>query len=90
MAFFIPPPSYGMVVDNIYRCGLPNELNYTFLERLNLKKIIYLGPGEPDIKLYDFQLLKDSMNFVKDQNVEYVHLGKETQDSWTPLDEEVY
>lgn len=30
------------------------------------------------------------MNFIKDQNIEYVHLGKETQDSWTPLDEEVY
>lgn len=54
MSIYIPPPNYGMIVDNIYRCGLPNGLNYTFLERLMLKKIVYLGPGEPDLKLYYF------------------------------------
>lgn len=47
-ATFIPPLNFGMVEEDLYRSGLPNELNFPFLERLKLKKIIYLAPDDPD------------------------------------------
>lgn len=37
----------GLVAENLYRSGEPNELNLPFLERLRLKTIIYLAPDEP-------------------------------------------
>ena len=39
MARLIPPVNFGMVEENLYRSGLPTELNFPFLERLRLKKL---------------------------------------------------
>lgn len=36
-----------MVEDALYRSGQPNELNFPFMERLQLKKIIFLASEEP-------------------------------------------
>jgi len=43
----IPPINFGCVADDLYRSGVPNELNFPFLEKLHLKKIIYLAPEDP-------------------------------------------
>jgi len=51
MAFFLPPLSYGMVEDELYRSGEPNDLNFPFLERLKLKTVIFLGHDEPSQQL---------------------------------------
>ncbi len=45
---FIPPLNFSAVEEDLYRSGLPNELNFPFLERLGLKKIIYLSVDPPD------------------------------------------
>ena len=37
----------AQVEDNLYRSGHPTELNFPFLERLHLKKILYLSPESP-------------------------------------------
>lgn len=51
-ACYIPPLNFGMVEEDLYRSGAPNELNFPFLERLGLKTIIYLAPDEPDQQLF--------------------------------------
>jgi hypothetical protein len=52
MAHYIPPINYGMVEEDLYRSGQPNVLNFPFLERLNLKTIIWLAPDDPTQQLY--------------------------------------
>lgn len=39
----VPPLNFSLVEDRIYRSGFPINVNYPFLEQLNLKTIIYLG-----------------------------------------------
>ena len=39
----VPPLNFALVEDGIYRSGFPMEINYPFLQQLNLKTIIYLG-----------------------------------------------
>lgn len=40
---YVPPLNFSLVEDGIYRSGFPMPINYPFLERLELKTIIYLG-----------------------------------------------
>uniref|UniRef100_M4C493 protein-tyrosine-phosphatase n=1 Tax=Hyaloperonospora arabidopsidis (strain Emoy2) TaxID=559515 RepID=M4C493_HYAAE len=84
MSYFIPPVNYGMVEEDLYRSGQPNELNFPFLERLNLRTIIYLALEEPNPQ---FQ------SFVEEQEIQLVFLGGNTRmesrrKSWEPLSEE--
>ncbi len=78
---FIPPVNFGMVEEDLYRSGQPNELNFPFLEHLGIKKVIYLSPDEPDSVFFDW---------LKYQQIELIHLGKnETgSSSWNILSEE--
>ena len=39
----VPPLNFDMVAPGVYRSGHPNERNFSFLKRLNLKSIIYLA-----------------------------------------------
>lgn len=38
----VPPANFGMVCDGLYRMGQPNELNFSFMRRLNVKTIVFL------------------------------------------------
>ena len=78
---FISPVNFGMVEEDLYRSGQPNELNFPFLEHLGIKKVIYLSPDEPDSVFFDW---------LKYQQIELIHLGKnETgSSSWNILSEE--
>jgi tyrosine-protein phosphatase OCA1 len=49
-----PPQNFGAVEDGIYRSGLPSELNYRFLESLNLKTVIVLSPESMSIQFSSF------------------------------------
>jgi tyrosine-protein phosphatase OCA1 len=51
MSLYMPPMNFGMVADDLYRSGAPNELNFPFLEKLHLKKIIFLAPDDPSQQL---------------------------------------
>lgn len=84
MSYFIPPVNYGMVEEDLYRSGQPNELNFPFLERLHLKTIIYLALEEPNPQ---FQ------SFVEEQEIQLIYLGGNTRmesrrKAWEPLSEE--
>ncbi|KAI3660086.1 hypothetical protein MP638_002428 [Amoeboaphelidium occidentale] len=78
---YIPPINYGMIEDDLYRSGLPNELNFPFLEKLGLRTVVYLAPEEPHQKF---------LNFVDDQEINLEQLGSVTNSSaWDPVSEEV-
>ncbi|WWD16101.1 hypothetical protein CI109_100526 [Kwoniella shandongensis] len=47
MAKIVPPMNFGLVEDGFYRSAQPSELNFSFLEKLNLKTIIWVGAEEP-------------------------------------------
>ncbi|KAG7662184.1 OCA6 [[Candida] subhashii] len=63
----IPPLRFTTIQTNLYRGGYPREVNFPFLETLELKTIISLTPNpitsETDPKLYEF-IRKHSINLV--------------------------
>lgn len=73
--------NFGMVEDDLYRSGQPNELNFPFLEKLNLKTVIFLAPEEPNQRF---------LNFIDDQEINFQHLGvNAAANAWDPISEEV-
>mmetsp|Transcript_12635 Transcript_12635/g.38670 ORF Transcript_12635/g.38670 Transcript_12635/m.38670 type:complete len:196 (+) Transcript_12635:67-654(+) len=77
----IPPINFGIVEEDLYRSGMPNELNFPFLEKLQLKTVIYLATEDPS---------QQFSNFVDDHGIELVPLGVEGNiSSWKPMSEEV-
>eukprot|EP01135_Chromosphaera_perkinsii_P011375 Nk52_evm20s2391 gene=Nk52_evmTU20s2391 len=78
---FIPPINFGMVEEDFYRSGQPNELNFPFLEKLKLRKIIYLAPDDPSRQL---------LNFVDDHDIDLILLGQldSQHNTWNPISEE--
>lgn len=79
----IPPTNFGIVEEDLYRSGMPNELNFPFLERLQLKTIIYLASDEVSDKLADF---------IDDQGIDLIPLSPDEEDAptaWKPMSEEV-
>jgi hypothetical protein len=52
MSYFVPPCNYGMVEYDLSRSGQCHQLNFPFLERLNLKTVIYLSYDQPSDALY--------------------------------------
>jgi tyrosine-protein phosphatase OCA1 len=47
------PKNFGLVEEDLYRSGQPNELNFPFLDKLGLKTIIVVSPEEPSSRLYE-------------------------------------
>jgi len=77
----MPPVNYGLVEEDLHRSGQPIELNFPFMEKLRLKKVIYLSPDDPDPVF---------LSFLKDQDIEFVRLGNEesARSSWNSISEE--
>ncbi|KAJ8636089.1 hypothetical protein MRB53_010356 [Persea americana] len=51
--FFIPPLNFSMVDTGVFRSGFPNVSNFSFLETLGLRSILYLCPEpypEPNLE----------------------------------------
>ncbi|GAB0489568.1 hypothetical protein MMPV_000792 [Pyropia vietnamensis] len=77
----IPPINFGIVEENVYRSGMPNELNFPFIEKLQLATIIYLAPEEPSPAF---------LAFIDDQSIDMVPLGDEAPSApWKPTSEDV-
>ncbi|KAI7862537.1 putative tyrosine phosphatase family protein [Spinellus fusiger] len=77
---FIPPVNFGMMEEDVYRSGQPNELNFPFLEKLGLKTIAWLAPEEPSQRFLDF---------IDDQEIQFHHLGVVSAvNAWDPITEE--
>ncbi|KAI9202869.1 protein-tyrosine phosphatase [Polychytrium aggregatum] len=78
---YIPPLNFGMVEEDLYRSGQPNELNFPFVERLGLKTVVFLAPEEPNQRF---------LNFIDDQEIQFHHLGASASaNAWDPISEEV-
>ncbi|CAG8645219.1 1281_t:CDS:2 [Paraglomus brasilianum] len=78
---FIPPQNYGMIEEDLYRSGQPNELNFPFLEKLGLKTVVWLAPEEPNERF---------LNFIYDQEIQAQYLGViSSVNAWDPVTEEV-
>lgn len=63
MSYFVPPCNYGMVEYDLSRSGHCHQLNFPFLERLNLKTVIYLSHDEPS---------QPFLNFLEDQGISLI------------------
>ena len=50
----VPPVSFGLVEEGIYRCSKVETLNLSFLETLNLRIIIFLSGEEPSRYFKEF------------------------------------
>eukprot|EP00736_Rhodelphis_marinus_P009101 Rmarinus@m.22673 len=76
-----PPVNFGMVEEDLFRSGHPNSLNFPFLEKLHLRKVLYLASQDPSP---DFQ------NFLTDQDIELVRIGfdSEDKDPLSPISED--
>lgn len=65
----VPPLKFNSVQPNLYRGAYPREINFPFLQTLQLKTIVLLTPepitAESDPKLHDF---------AKSNNIKLVHL----------------
>ena len=70
-----PHVSFDLVVGQLYRSGHPTDLNYDFLESLQLKTIVYVGNSAPEdvaaeygewIRARDIRLVRLPMNPVKE------------------------
>lgn len=61
MSYFVPPCNYGMVEYDLSRSGQCHQLNFPFLERLNLKTVIYLSYDQPSHAF---------LSFLDDQGIE--------------------
>jgi protein tyrosine/serine phosphatase len=71
-----PPQNFGAVEDGIYRSGLPSELNYRFLESLQLKTVIVLSPESMDGQF---------ASFLEDFRIRVVYIQNATNDSFRGL-----
>ena len=58
----IPPRSFGLVEENLYRSSAPSEVSFPFLETLDLKAVLFLGAHEPSRQLYAQQKNKMALS----------------------------
>lgn len=65
----VPPLKFNTVQPNLFRGAYPREINFPFLQTLQLKTIVSLTPdsinSESDPKLYEF---------AKSNNIKLIHL----------------
>ncbi|KAK4282971.1 hypothetical protein QN277_014279 [Acacia crassicarpa] len=64
----LPPPNFSMVEDNIFRSSFPRSPNFSFLQTLNLRSIIYLCP-EP--------YPQENLEFLRSQDIRLFQFGIE-------------
>lgn len=71
-----PPQNFGAVEEGIYRSGLPSELNYRFLESLQLRTVIVLSPESMD-SLF--------ASFLDDSRIRVIYIQNATNDGFRGL-----
>lgn len=73
----VPPLNFALVAEDVYRSGHPLEINYPFLENLNLKTIVYIG-DPPSAKDKDkdsnsVRIFERYQEWAKDSGIRLVH-----------------
>jgi tyrosine-protein phosphatase OCA1 len=71
-----PPQNFVAVEEGIYRSGLPSELNYRFLESLQLRTVIVLSPESMD-SLF--------ASFLDDFRIRVIYIQNATNDGFRGL-----
>ncbi|ANZ75920.1 BA75_02286T0 [Komagataella pastoris] len=66
---FVPPINFAIVEDGIYRSGHPQAFNFPYLQKLNLKTIIYLGDKTDN---YDYY------RWLRDQGINFHYLNMQS------------
>ena len=61
----VPPLSFAMVEDSVYRSGYPNKRNFPFLKKLGLRSIMYLS---------DDEYSQENLDFLKEHNINIFHI----------------
>ncbi|KAJ1490101.1 protein-tyrosine phosphatase, partial [Baffinella frigidus] len=82
MARLKPPNLFGIVQPGIYRSNAPLDENLPFLERLNLRTVLFLSPEV---------LLRSVVDFFEEQNIKLHNLGLQAwrpEPNWTPICDE--
>uniref|UniRef100_A0A7S0LHR3 protein-tyrosine-phosphatase n=1 Tax=Coccolithus braarudii TaxID=221442 RepID=A0A7S0LHR3_9EUKA len=80
MSLLIPPHNFGIVEVDLYRSAHPNALNFPFLEKLRLRKIIHI----------EVDLAPEFVRWVEEQQIELVNLADVGRlNPWKPMTEEV-
>lgn len=61
----VPPLNFALVAEEVYRSGHPLEINYPFLEHLDLKTIVYIGDRkESDNEGYKQWMTSRGINWI--------------------------
>lgn len=60
----LPPLNYAMVESGVYRSGFPNKRNFSHLQQLGLRSILYLCHHE---------YKDDNLRFLEEQNIQLFH-----------------
>jgi len=63
---FVPPLNFSMVDNGVYRSGFPDKSNFTFLQTLGLRSIIYLCSEEYP---------EENVEFLKSNGIKLFHFG---------------
>ena len=81
-AKIIPPSNFAVVQTDLYRSAQPTELNFPFLEKLNLRSVVHLAPDE---------LPPPFLAWLDDQGIRLIHLGDDVgkRSPWKPVSEEM-
>ena len=64
---FIPPQNFGYVEPDLYRSAIPDEMNFLFLQTLDLKTVVYLSFDAPSVILTEF---------FKEQGIHFVQINE--------------
>ncbi|ESW15968.1 hypothetical protein PHAVU_007G118300 [Phaseolus vulgaris] len=62
----VAPTNFSMVEEGLFRSSFPRSSNFSFLETLNLRSVVYLCP-QP----YPQQ----NLHFLQSQNIQFFHFG---------------
>ncbi|KAL7409744.1 protein-tyrosine phosphatase [Mrakia frigida] len=54
MGRLVPPTNFGLVEEGLYRSGQPTEINFPFIEKLQLKAVVWVAPEEPSERFLQF------------------------------------
>ena len=78
----VAPENFGMIEEDLYRFGCPNEYNLSFIEELKLSSVVYLAPT---------QMPSSFKHFLDSHNIALFHPDsiQETKDPWSSLSHDV-
>ena len=61
----VPPLNFAIVEPGIYRSGYPNKRNFNFLQKLQLKSIMYINEDNYS---------EENLEFIKQEHIQIFHL----------------